>query len=490
MIEIGVGRRPRSRVALARNLDAGLIAVLATGVFWLLLVVVALPQELVQDSWLALASGREVAEHGLPHVDSMTVWTAGREWVDQQWLGQLLYYGLASVGGVKAVLLTHALVLVAAVGIGLAAARRLGAAATSVVFVGVAVIGVAPWGLQMRTQDLGELFFVATLAILARDSQEASRRVYLVLPILAVWASVHGSVVLGALLVAMRALGLAVGRGANGRRALVLLAGAVLAPVASPYGFALVGYYKHLLANPLLHWFIDEWGASTLSTRTAIFYALAFLTIWSLARYGVRLTLFARLALILTLVSAVSSVRNIVWFGLCALVLLPRALDPYFERIEFTALARLTRPIGIAAAAAAVGAAGFAATRSDEWFLQRWPTAQASEIAALADRTPSRRIFADDRYADWLLWSEPRLRGRIAYDVRFELFSSGQIRKLSSYRNRIGDDWRAASDGYGLIVFDPALQEDVERGLLAESRFRVAARDSDLVVLARRRSTG
>jgi hypothetical protein len=43
-------------------------------------------------------SGREVAQHGLPHHDSLTLWTLGARWIDQQWLGQLFYYGLARRG--------------------------------------------------------------------------------------------------------------------------------------------------------------------------------------------------------------------------------------------------------------------------------------------------------------------------------------------------------------------------------------------------------
>ncbi|MGZ4317216.1 MAG: hypothetical protein ACXVRS_15500, partial [Gaiellaceae bacterium] len=83
--------------------NAGTVAVTSLVAFWLLVVVAALPQELVQDSWLALVSGREVAQHGLSNTDSLTVWTTGRPWVDQQWLGQLFFYWLWLLGGLRAV---------------------------------------------------------------------------------------------------------------------------------------------------------------------------------------------------------------------------------------------------------------------------------------------------------------------------------------------------------------------------------------------------
>ena len=58
------------------------------------LVVAVLPFTVVQDTWLALVAGREVAGSGLPSTDTLTVLGAGAEWVDQQWLGQLALYGV------------------------------------------------------------------------------------------------------------------------------------------------------------------------------------------------------------------------------------------------------------------------------------------------------------------------------------------------------------------------------------------------------------
>src|SRR5207244_4534731 len=118
--------------ALIDAVEAGWVVLLAAAAFWMLLVVAFLPVELVQDSWLALVSGREVAKHGLPQHDSLTLWTLGARWIDQQWLGQLFYYGLARLGGIRTVLFVHALVLVSTMAFGLRAARGLGASVPSV----------------------------------------------------------------------------------------------------------------------------------------------------------------------------------------------------------------------------------------------------------------------------------------------------------------------------------------------------------------------
>ncbi len=61
--------------------------------------VVHLSTSLVADGWMALLSGRVVAQHGLPSHDAVTIWAHGRTWVDQQWLAQVTLYGLQGSAG-------------------------------------------------------------------------------------------------------------------------------------------------------------------------------------------------------------------------------------------------------------------------------------------------------------------------------------------------------------------------------------------------------
>ena len=70
-------------------------------------IVSALPDELQSDSWFAIFGGHEIAHHGFHLRDGLTIWTQGQQWVDQQWLGQLFFYGLYAAGGVKLALLGH-----------------------------------------------------------------------------------------------------------------------------------------------------------------------------------------------------------------------------------------------------------------------------------------------------------------------------------------------------------------------------------------------
>jgi hypothetical protein len=458
--------------------EAGLVAVFA---LYVVVVLAALPQTLVQDSWLTLVSGREIAQHGLPSTDTLTVWSHGKPWIDQQWLAQIVFYGLDRLGGIKLVLLVHALLLASAFAAALVVARRR-ASQQSVALVGMVCMFVAPWALQMRAQSFAPLLFVTLMGLLVADSRAPTRRVLLVMPLLALWANLHGTAVLGAALVALHAL--VRFRAARGRRleSLVLLGSPALL-VASPYGLSLVGYYHQMLTSPLLGNFLDEWRPSTPSATTALFYILAFAATWLVARHARALSRFELLALASLTVSALLAVRSIVWFALACTILLPPLLDRELaSRWSGSRLLPRARVAPLLAPVAIVVAASVVVTRPASWFEQSFPTG-AVPVLQHELRDPQVRVLADDRHADWLLWQLPQLHGRLAYDVRFELFSPRQFRELIAYRSRTGTGWQGAGRGYALVVLDPS-----EVPAAALRRYGQTLYRSDDVVVLRNRT--
>ena len=92
------------------------------------------------------------------------------------------------------------------------------------------------------------------------------RRVFLVFPLLALWANLHGSVVVGAALVSLSGLTLALtGIRTRSRGRLWWRAGALIVLpwpciLVSPYGLALPGYYRSVLDNPTLSQSVAEWA--------------------------------------------------------------------------------------------------------------------------------------------------------------------------------------------------------------------------------------
>ena len=457
----------------------------AIGALYGIVLLLLMPGELVQDSWSTLVGGREIANHGLPHRETLTVMAHGVRWIDQQWLAQILFYDLFQIGGYRLILLVHVALIASAFGLALVVARHRGASPLSVFLVACLCFFVAPWGWQMRAQSFAPLLFVLVFGLLIADGRAPSRRVFLVLPLLVVWANLHGSVALAAALVALYGLVRVVDR--TRREPVKGLALMVLAPLAvlcSPYGLSLVHYYSELLINPPFRNRIVEWTAPSPRPITALFYLLAFLTVWSLGRWGRKLSRFECLALLVTLASALSATRNIVWFGLAALVLLPVLLDE--TRISSAAGAHpaVRRALGLTALAGLTVTLVIVAAKPAGWYDHLWPNGAQAAIST-ATRDPASRVFASEKYADWLLWRNPKLAGRVAFDIRFELNSRAQIRRLSNYFGRIGPNWQAAARGYQVIVLNRDAHERVRLSLRHGARMRQAYLSPDLAVLVR-----
>ena len=439
--------------------EAPLVALLG---FYVLLMAFALPHMLVQDSWLTLATGRDIVQHGLPHSNRLTIWDHGDHWVDQQWLAQIGFYAGERLGGLRLVLLIHGALMIAGFALSLAAARARGATPRSVALVATACLFVAPWGLQLRAQSFAPVLFAGLLWLLVSDSRRPGRRVLLALPILVLWANLHGTVVVAALLVALRGLTILgerrarvrTGHPARTSEALLLLASPVLV-LASPYGTSLIAYYRQMLDSPLFRSYLSEWQASSPSARTAVFYGLALVAVVLVARHARRLTRFELLALAMLAAGALASLRSIVWFALAATIILPVLLErdlPHRPRRRQTHYRTIAKVAGLATV---VLATLVTATRPAGWFEQDWPKG-ALPVVARQLESPGARVIADDHTADWLLWELPGSRGRVAYDVRFELLSARQFARLARYRAQTGAHWRSAALGYDTVVLDAA----------------------------------
>jgi hypothetical protein len=445
-----------------------------------------LPHQLLLDGWLTLVSGREVVSNGLPTIDTLTLWTQGVEWVDQQWLAQAAFYGLWTLGGIKLVMLGHVALVAITLSVALFCARRLGGSPRNVARVGMAAVLVAPWAIQMRTQTLVMPFFVALLWLLAADSRTPSRRVFLVFPLLVLWANLHGTVVFAALFVALRGVTYFVSEVSRRPRGWVLRSLALtLVPfacvLASPYGLELVGYYRSLLFNSAVREIAPEWAASTPAVWTAPFYLVAAGSLWLLARRRSRLTTFEQAALLATIAAGAAAVRSLMWFALAAMLLVPLLLD---DKPARPAPGRRLR-LGLAAAiATAVLWSAAVVGQPSSWYTSSWPTAAANRVGLLAAQRPEATIFSDGRFASWLLWLQPQLAGRVSHDVRWELYTEAQLDAVIRFDDNKGD--RRTVEGYDLLLFDKQTHPAVIEDFRADPRFRTVWRDEDLVVFARR----
>ena len=254
-----------------------LLLVCVTGI---LLLIVFAPALIVGDTWLTLVAGREVVEHGLPSTDQLTLLSRGGTWTDQQWLAQVLFYGVNVVGGLRAVVLVDVLLVLLTLAIAIATARSHGATGRSTFILGLLGVLAGPWGWTIRAQAVALPFFAAALWLLVDASRRGlRRRTLLVLPLLVVWANLHGSVVLGAGLAVVLGASELVRRRSSRWLALALVVGAPLCVLASPYATKLPAYYHLMLVDPPFADMLREWQWSRPAGTTIVFYLLALLAL-------------------------------------------------------------------------------------------------------------------------------------------------------------------------------------------------------------------
>ena len=171
--------------------------------------------------------------------------------------GPALLLLAARARGDALLLLVHVALLVAGFALALAYARRSGGSSRSVALVGLLGLFVALPNSAARTQTFAYLLFVVLFWLLAADGRSPSRRVFLALPLLVLWANVHGSAILGVGLVLLWAAAAVIGcgrrvdRGAwrSRGRAVMLAVAAPVCLFVSPYGLALGSYYSDVLAR-------------------------------------------------------------------------------------------------------------------------------------------------------------------------------------------------------------------------------------------------
>lgn len=165
------------------------------------------------------------------------------------------------------------------------------------------------------------------------------------------------------------------------------------------------------------------------------------------------------------------------------MVFLPVAIG---RRLESKRAGEPRRGLNVAIATgltvALLAVAGSLFVRDEAWFEDYWP--RDAVEAVRAELGPDDRLFAPDRFSDWMLFKIPELRGRVAYDVRFELYDDEFFDRLQDYGYETGADWKSFTDGYRIVIVDEQRRSHTAE-LLNEEGAHVIYRDDDITVIAR-----
>jgi hypothetical protein len=443
------------------------------------------------DSWYSVLGGRIIVHSGLPHSDTLTVMAHGHSWVDQQWLAHLAIYGIWTAGGWPLAGFATAALFFAAFAVTAIGARRLGASDRSVAVVLAAAYLTGLQNSVIRAQVWTYVLFAVVLALLLADDRRQNRRVWLVVPVLILWANLHGSVLVGAMLVALRGLALAFSglrSRAPARSWLARSAALVVVPwlcvLASPYAAGLPGYYRGFAGNSTFAHAISEWAPSNVRGEP-FFYALLLGGLWLAGRARMTLTPFAQAAFWACAIMGLLAVRNDVWYALAAAAVLPAALDRVWA--PGRGQRRTGLNVALAVAGLAVGAIALAtvASHGRAWWERHYPKQAVAAVATAARSDPSLKVFANEKFGDWLILRDPPLAGRVAYDARFELLTTKQFESVLRFRAESGPDWQQATQGYGLLVLDPSSDQGAIRFFMRQQGTKVLFRNRDVVVLRR-----
>ena len=402
---------------------------LGVGVYALVLMVgPALLQD--SDTYWQIAVGQWILDHhALPRVDIYSFTKAGEPWVSSSWLAQVLYaisFNLAGWTGPVVLaatciaatfaLFTHIL------------SRRIPAAYA--VAVAMVVLALSMGHFLARPHVLVLPIMVAWANGLMLASERGQAPSPWLLPLIALWANLHGGFVFGLVLVGAFALDALWNVDRAQRKSVVLRwaafgIGALIACCATPYGWgSILAARKILDLGELLH-LIYEWMPADFSKFSA--FEMAILVLIGGALYsGVKLTP-PRIALVLGLLHmALSHVRNIEIFALLLpIVVLAPVASQFALRPAW--LARAGAPMPVLAVLFALLGGWTWLVAANTTFAPRESQSPAAVVDALKAHN-SKRVLNDLPFGGYLIWRQIP----VFVDGRAELY--GEAFDMAYYR--------------------------------------------------------
>jgi hypothetical protein len=415
--------------------------------------------------WLAAMGEAIVHARAIPH-DVVYAAVPSAAWHDAPALGQVVFHALEAAFGDKGLVLAQ----VAAVSAALAALtldmRRAGAHDGAAALAVIGVVVAAPGAFLVARAELFSLALFPLLVLLLRqEAQFHTSRIWLVVPLLALWANLHGGVLVGfgtlaAYLVLHRARRAPV-------EAICVLAAGALALLATPALLGSIHYYSGVLHGEAASEQYGLWAPLSLhDPLDLVFLAVAIPFLAAALRSRPALwegALFAAFAAM-----SIEAHRNGLWLVLFAAVPAARAFgasgSPLLPRRIALACCLVPALLAVSGLSRPVAADGAG-------------TSLLRRAAALADGTP---ILGDALDAEHVAL----LGGRIWIGNPLDAFPRAQ--------QRLYLEWLRGEPAGDVILRRPVRVVVVRRGsepqrrLARNQRFREVARDARAVVYAAR----
>jgi hypothetical protein len=287
------------------------------------------------DTYWHIAVGRWILDQGaLPHTDIYSFTRNGEPWISSSWLAQVLYaLAFEGAGWAGPVMLASASIASAFALFAFVLGSRVPARYAIAVALWVLLLSVSH--MFARPHVLVLPLMIAWVHGLLRASEQREPPSFWLLPLLALWANLHGGFVFGLTLVAPIALD-ALWNAEKAQRVRVAMRWALFAVAAlaaccvTPYGWnSILASRKILDLGELLH-LIYEWMPVDFGHFGA-FEGCILASIGAALYFGVRLTPPRILLLLGLLHMALSHVRNVEIFALLAPLVVLTPLSSQFS---------------------------------------------------------------------------------------------------------------------------------------------------------------
>ena len=439
------------------------------------------PKTLLADGDLGwhIRAGEWILANGrVPLEDLFSFSMAGREWFAWEWLADVLFALAHRWNGLVGVTIASAALIAGAAALMLRLLLRQGADLFVALLLTFAAASVSTIHWLARPHLFTWLLFLAALALLESDRRRPSRRVWLLVPLTALWVNLHGGFVAGLATVTAYGVGGIVERWRQGSprlhshavRAGALLAACLLATLVNPYGWDLHRHISGYLNSDFILEHVEEFQSPNFRGES-----MALLEVWLFAAVLAAGRLlqkgeFARpLVALLWAHAALTSVRHAPLFVLAAAPLIAAALAEALEwGARRSAHVRALQEVGadyrpddsqhgapwlalVAMAAVAIVAPGRLASENApaDFPSEKFPVAACDSIGeGIADR----RLLTTDQWGDYLIYRYSP-RARVFIDGRSDFYApeirDDYLALMTARRN-----WRELLDRYG---FEAAL---------------------------------
>jgi hypothetical protein len=430
-----------------------------------------------------LRAGEEIlGGAGIPARDTFTFTAAGQPWLDQQWAAQVLLAAVYEVGGWTGLVVLRAALVGALFGLLFLACRLRGADLRRAAWLTLAAFVVSAVALALRPQLFGMVLLALTLVIVA-GRRRWPRAIWLAVPIVAVWANLHGSFFLGPVVVGLAWLDDIHDRRPEAGRTLAAAVLAALAALLNPFGPAVWGYALGLSTNSLVTARITEWQPTSLRTVPGMLFFGSALAVAVLLARRASATTWPTLAWLgVFFAIGAFAIRGVAWWPFGAAV----AVAPLLARPEPVPPARrsivLERVnVGIVAAIVFACIALLPAWRPIDPGLGA-PNgvvghAPPGITAALRDLArPGDRLVNPQPWGSWFEFAVPDVP--VAIDSRIEVFPADV---WSDYETVTGgrDGWQEVLDRWAVTIVVVPADDDAFAGRLLEAGWRSVHDDED-----------